>query len=78
MTTKAKINFKQAVVTTVYVVHQHSPIIRVIHDSEGTWHFYGAETELSDGDMMIVSLEQMIDHDPTISDQFILKRCLIK
>ena len=34
-----KINYKQYVFTTKYVVNDKSPIIKVIHEKDGDWQF---------------------------------------
>ena len=68
MTTETSPNPKQAVFTTTFVLHQKSPIVQVIHDEDGDWHFLGAECDLASEHVMLVSLQQMLDHDPSLAE----------
>jgi len=56
-----------AVFTTTQVVRQRLPILHVSHDyDDGTWQFHTGASRVSSGDLMVVGLEEMVKHDPTI------------
>jgi hypothetical protein len=56
-----------AVFTTTHVLRRGQPILYVSHDEEdGAWQFHTGAEQLSADDAMIVSLEEMVEHDPTI------------
>jgi hypothetical protein len=62
----------------VFIVKQifkdNKPILYVSHDSEeGDWQFLTGDTVMTD-DIMIVSLEEVVKHDPTINELFNLPR----
>ena len=57
---------KQAVFTTKFVIEDNSPLTYVSHDNEGDWQFFSQE-DANESDARIVSLEEMIDRDPTIN-----------
>ena len=58
-----------AVFTTTQVMRLRQPILHVSHDDEdGAWQFHTGAQQRSTGDMIIVSLEEMVEHDPTISE----------
>ncbi|MBQ6286594.1 MAG: hypothetical protein IJK73_02930 [Bacteroidales bacterium] len=44
------------------------PIIRVIHDQDGDWQFLGDECNLQEEDAMVVSLNEILEYDITLSD----------
>ena len=56
----------KSVFTTKFVMNKNSPVVYVAHDTDGDWQFFGPEDNIKDEDVMIVSLEQMIDHDPSL------------
>lgn len=60
------INYNQYIITTKFVVNEGSLITRVIHDDEGDWQFLGIEQELCDSDALILSLSEILTHDPTL------------
>jgi hypothetical protein len=64
---KNKINLNQTVFTTKYVVFEKSSIVYVYHDEDDDWQFFGKE-ECETSDAAIVSLEEMIDIDPSINN----------
>lgn len=55
-----------SVFTTRQVMIGNSPIVYVVHDEEGDWQFFGADENVQDTDVMIVSLQQVVQHDPTV------------
>jgi len=55
-----------AVITTKHVLEKASPILFVFHYEDGSWQFSGPETELLDEDYRVVSLEEIIQLDPTV------------
>ena len=58
-----------AVITTVYVVRQQSPILFVAHFEDGYWQFSGAEGEeggLPDEDYLVLTLEEVVALDKTV------------
>ncbi len=57
-----------AVFTTNYVMVGNSPIVYVVHDDDGDWQFLGPEENVQDQDVMIVSLQQVIQRDPSVLD----------
>ena len=57
-----------AVITTKYVLNNKSPILYVYHYDDGTWQFSGKETNLKNEDYRVLSLEEIIDMDPTVLD----------
>jgi hypothetical protein len=54
------------VFTTRFVLIDKSPILSVYHDDDGDWQFLGKETNLKEEDAMVVSLEEILNFDPTI------------
>ena len=57
-----------AVFTTTQVFQLRQPILRVSHDAEdGAWQFHTG-AQVSSGDFMIVALEEVVEHDPTICE----------
>ena len=61
-----KINYKQYVFTTKYVVNDKSPIIKVIHEKDGDWQFLSKEEILNDSDAFVLSLEEILCLDKTL------------
>ena len=55
-----------AVFATTHVLRAGEPIMFVFHNTDGDWQFHYAGTK-SAGDSMIVALEDVFPHDPTIS-----------
>lgn len=60
------INYNQYIITTKFVVNEGSLITRVIHDDDGDWQFLGTEQELCDSDAIVLSLSEILAHDPTL------------
>ena len=57
-----------AVFTTTHVVKNKQPILYVFHDSDdGSWQFHYAGNK-TEKDSMIVSLEEIFELDPSISE----------
>lgn len=57
-----------AVFTTTHVVKDKQPILYVFHDSDdGSWQFHYAGNKTAK-DSMIVSLEEVFELDPSISE----------
>jgi len=58
-----------AVFTSSQVVRLRRPILYVSHDvDDGAWQFLTGAERVSTGDAMIVALENMVDHDPSICE----------
>ena len=58
-----------AVFTTTQVLRLRQPILHVSHDDEdGAWQFHAGSVQVSTSDMMVVALEEMVAHDPTITE----------
>jgi hypothetical protein len=58
-----------AVFTTAQAMRLRQPVLRVTHDDDdGAWQFHTGVQPVSTADMMIVALEEMVEHDPTISE----------
>jgi hypothetical protein len=53
------------VFTTRFVIEDKSDIIFISHDKDGDWQFMGAD-QFSEDDARIISLEEMIEHDPSV------------
>ena len=59
-----------AVFTVKQIFEKNIPILYVSHDEEdGAWQFLTGDVPEVD-DMMIVALEQIVMHDPTINELF--------
>ena len=59
-----------AVFTVKQIIRQQKPVLYVSHDEEdGAWQFLTGEP-VEEKDSMIVLLEEMIAHDPTINELF--------
>jgi hypothetical protein len=63
-----EINYDIYIFTTKYVMKNGSPIVRVLHDEDGDWQFLGNEGNLQETDAMVVSLEEIIEFDTTLSE----------
>jgi hypothetical protein len=59
-------NFNIHVFTTRFVIKENSPILKVYHDDDGDWQFIGKETNLKEMDAMVVSLEEILNFDPSL------------
>jgi hypothetical protein len=57
-----------AVITTKYVLDNGSPILFVNHYDDGFWEFLGSEENLSDEDFKVVSLEEILNIDSSITE----------
>ena len=55
-----------AVITTIYVVRQGSPILSVYHFDDGYWQFSGVEENLPDEDFLVLALSEIIALDPSV------------
>ena len=62
------INYNQYVITTRFVISDGSMISRVIHDDEGDWQFLGSEQEIHKSDAIVLSLSEILEHDPTLEN----------
>jgi hypothetical protein len=59
-------NLNIHVFTTRFVIKENSPILKVYHDDDGDWQFIGKETNLKEMDAMVVSLEEILNFDPSL------------
>lgn len=66
------INLNQAVFTTKFILKDNQPVLRVVCDEDGELQFLGGQ-DVGMEDMMIVSLQNMLDYDASIQDVFDLK-----
>jgi len=59
-----------AVFTVKQIILEHKPILFVCHDGDdGAWQFLpGEPVEIKDA--MIVTLEEMVEFDPTVNDLY--------
>ena len=58
-----------AVFTTTQVVRHHQPILHVSHyDEDGAWQFHTGTRHVSEADVMVVALSEMVEHDPSICE----------
>lgn len=48
------------------IVLEKMPITYVSHDAEGDWQFLRKDCQLREEDAMLISLGEMIEHDPSI------------
>lgn len=62
------INSNIYVFTTKKVLKEGNPIIRVIHEQDGDWQFLGDEHNLQEEDAMVVSLNEIVEYDKSLSD----------
>lgn len=56
-----------AVFTTAKVLKDGKPILHVSHDADGAWQFHTGE-DVEEKDSMVVSLKEMVRHDPYLAD----------
>ena len=56
-----------AVFTTIHVMKMNKPILRVIHDEGGEWQFH-SDNPVIVPDMMIVTLGQSVQSDPSLQE----------
>ncbi len=54
-----------AVFTIKDIADKNKPVLLVVHDGSGEWQFLSGE-DVSEGDLMMVSVEQMLSIDKTI------------
>lgn len=61
---------KNVAVFTVKQIFQGKPILYVCHDDEdGAWQFLIGEP-VEEKDIMVVALEEIVNHDPTLNELF--------
>lgn len=58
-------NKNKNAITTKYVVKNNSTIVSVFYDEDGDWQFFGEE-EVSEEDVRVVSIQQMIELDKSL------------
>lgn len=58
-------NLNQAIITTRFVVYEHSEIVTVFHDEEDDWTFFGKE-DITTEDALVLSLGEIIKLDNSI------------
>lgn len=63
-------NLNDAVITTRFVLENNSPIVSVFKDTDGEWQFFGNEEGISEQDARIISLNEILQIDPTIKELF--------
>jgi len=59
-------NLAVYVFTLKCIVLDRMPITYVSHDAEGDWQFLRQDRQLREEDAMLISLGEMIEHDPSI------------
>ncbi len=58
-----------AVFTTTQILRSGQPILRVSHDEEdGAWQFHTGAAQVETKDLMIVALEEIVEHDRSICE----------
>jgi len=58
-----------AVFPTTQIMRLRQPVLHVSHDDEdGAWQFHTGTPQVSEGDVMIVALSEMVERDPTICE----------
>lgn len=62
------IDMNQAVFTTKNVMNNKMTIVRVTHDHDDSWQFFDAVSTNSFENAMLVSLENILNTDSSISD----------
>ena len=67
-------SFNSYVFTTRRVMLECAPVVRVLHEVDGDWQFLSQESDLTAEDAMIVSFEEMMNHDSTLKDVICLTR----
>ena len=58
-------NLRQAVFTTTFVLEDASPVLKVVRDTDGDWHFMGPE-ETCEAETDVISMRQMLCADNTL------------
>ncbi|MGE8513540.1 MAG: hypothetical protein ACN6N7_12610 [Chryseobacterium culicis] len=59
-------NLNEAVITTRFVLENNSTIVSAFKDPDGEWQFFGNEEGISEQDARIISLNEILQIDPTI------------
>ncbi|AMS25720.1 hypothetical protein AEM51_00545 [Bacteroidetes bacterium UKL13-3] len=62
------IDLDQAVFTTKNVMKNKMTIVRTYHDHDGSWQFFDAVSTNSNENIMLVSLQEILDTDPSINE----------
>ena len=57
-----------AVFTTTYVLKENKPILYVSHDADGAWQFHTANDGVDTTTAMLVTLQNVLEHDATINE----------
>lgn len=57
-----------AVFTTTYVLKENEPILYVTHDVDGAWQFHAGNGRVDTTTGMLVSLQNILDHDDTMNE----------
>ncbi|RDC54053.1 hypothetical protein DU508_23670 [Pedobacter chinensis] len=65
MSKQFKENLDTAVFTSNYIMKENYPVVYVVHHEDGTWDFWG-EQIIDESEIIVVSLRQILDIDPTI------------
>jgi hypothetical protein len=60
-----KINLTQTAITSRYIIKDKLPILYVVHEDTDEWQFLGGQ-DVEEKDIMIVSMQNIIEHDETI------------
>lgn len=60
-----KESLASVVLTSKWVMTRESPIVRISHHEDGIWEFFGKEN-ITEEEVIVVSLKQIIDVDPTV------------
>jgi len=56
------------VFTTTYVLKENEPILYVTHDEDGAWQFHSGNGGVDTTKAMLVSLQNILDHDAAMND----------
>jgi len=62
------INYNIYVFTTKKVLKEGNPITRVFHEQDGDWQFLGDELNLQEEDAAVVSLNEIVEYDKSLSE----------
>jgi len=57
-----------AVFTTTFVLKENEPILHVSHDDDGAWQFHSGNAGVDTTTAMLVSLQNVLDHDATVNE----------
>ena len=60
---------RNSAVFTTRQVLEGLPILRVVHDADGSWQFL-CDTPYDEADLKIVALEEIVKRDPTVNELF--------